>query len=320
MITQQRSIAQTLCRVLPPMASQRLFMTLAARERRRPPQRFVAPTITGSRFSHVTGDILADTVLACGFWDWRNLAIAAALCAPGESILEVGANTGTETLGYADIVGPSGHVHAFEPEPAIRQALEHNLLLNQRANVSVHGVAVADRCGTARFARAASEANSGTGHLAAQSADSPEDLIVPMVTLDSLAEQIGFARLLCVDVEGWEVAVLRGAQAYLRKHRPALIVEACSMLLERAGSSLDELAGELERFGYAIFEIGKVRLRSFAARHATRTDYERNWLCLPAERDSARGHVDAMLLRCALAPRFGRLNPLAPRALRRIAR
>ena len=36
----------------------------------------------------------------------------------GDVILEVGANVGTETVSYADIVGPDGIVHAFEPVPS----------------------------------------------------------------------------------------------------------------------------------------------------------------------------------------------------------
>mgnify|MGYP001460480885 CR=1 FL=1 len=45
------------------------------------------------------------------------MAIALALVSKGESIIEVGANIGTETVYYSDIVGSHGNVYAFEPFP-----------------------------------------------------------------------------------------------------------------------------------------------------------------------------------------------------------
>jgi FkbM family methyltransferase len=309
------SIAAALCRALPPMASQRLFMTLRSRRRSAPPRKFVATTITGSRFSFVTGDLLADTLRACGFWDWRNLAIAAALCAPGDRIIEVGANTGTETLGFSDIVGPRGHVHAFEPEPALAQALRDNLEMNARTNVTIHTAAVADRNGTARFERSRNRVNSGTGHIAAAGRAETLTVEVPMVTLDALAQTLGPAKLLAVDVEGSELAVLRGASRYLASVRPAIVVEACAALLSRGESSLADLVTEVERHDYLVFEIGKLRLRPLVLDQLSDA-YEKNWLCVPRERRDVRKRVDRTLVCCALAPRVPGLNPIVYAPLR----
>lgn len=44
-----------------------------------------------------------------GYYDWRVLVIAGAICSQGDTIVEVGANVGTETLGFADIVGVGAH-------------------------------------------------------------------------------------------------------------------------------------------------------------------------------------------------------------------
>ena len=53
-----------------------------------------------------------------GYFYCTAWGITLAIFAPGDTIVEVGANVGTETIGFSDIVGRSGRVIAFEPVPA----------------------------------------------------------------------------------------------------------------------------------------------------------------------------------------------------------
>jgi hypothetical protein len=43
--------------------------------------------------------------------------------------------------------------------------------------------------------------------------------------IDSMEEELGDARLLFVDAEGSEVGVLRGAEAFLSRHKPVIFIE-----------------------------------------------------------------------------------------------
>ena len=52
------------------------------------------------------------------------------------------------------------------------------------------------------------------------------------------------------DVEGWELHVLRGGQATLRQHRPALFLEIAEDALQRACSSPAAIWALLEPLGY----------------------------------------------------------------------
>ncbi|MBV9102909.1 MAG: FkbM family methyltransferase [Candidatus Eremiobacteraeota bacterium] len=305
----QDSLESVICKALPPMLSQRLHTALR-RWGTPPGRRFLTRTITGSRFRYVTGDVLADTMRACGFWDWRNLAVATALCDPGDTIVEIGAHIGTETLGYSDIVGPFGRVHAFEPEPALRAALEHNLTLNARRNVTVYRAAVGDHVGRVRFTRSSRADNSGAGHVGTQRADGSSSLDVSLVSLDSVADSIGRAALVAMDVEGFEVAVLRGGVQYLSRTRPACLLEACPALLARSGYALSDLYEALESVDYRAFEVGRLALRPTDACAAVAANYERNWLCLPLERCADSARVNRELLRAGLFFRIRGMNPL----------
>jgi FkbM family methyltransferase len=306
----RQTFAQTLCRALPPILAYRLATNVFMPRAPRSESPFVTRTITGALFGYHGGDILANQVRACGFWDWRMLAIAKALCADGGTILEIGANTGTETVSLATIVGQKGRVYAFEPEPSIFDALEANVRLNKFQNVRLFRLAIGDRRGAACFSPAARANNSGQGFLDLGRGENSFD--VPVATLDDEGATMETPRadLVIVDVEGHEIAVLRGARKYLRKHRPTLVLEAVAEQLERAGQSLSQLIDEVNALAYDVWAIHRVGIAPFPPTERMNREYHRNLLCLPRERARREAKVvAAMIRRCAFSPAF--LNPLA---------
>src|SRR3954467_8777217 len=57
-------------------------------------------------------------------------AVMLPLVGPGDTMVDVGANVGTVTLALANRVGPTGMIHAFEPQRVIHQLLATSLTLN----------------------------------------------------------------------------------------------------------------------------------------------------------------------------------------------
>src|SRR5688572_28766782 len=103
-------------RCCPPMVAGRLVSWLQPFDRAIPDAgEFVVKAQTGSPFPGRTDVLLGLRFTLHGYFDWRCWAVAIAVTRPGDTIIEVGANIGTETVGFADIVGPSGRVMAFEP-------------------------------------------------------------------------------------------------------------------------------------------------------------------------------------------------------------
>ena len=302
---ERKSFPQWLCRTLPPIVSFRLATRIFLRKRTAAGEIFVTSTITGALFSFRSGDVLADQVRMCGFWDWRSLAIAVTFCSPGDTIIEVGANSGTETVGFAQIVGPGGRVVAFEPLPAIADSLRHNVDINGFANVATVEAAVTDFDGNVSI-QPPSARNSGQGFMTTGSSDA--GISVVAVTLDSMIDKLGAAALMLVDVEGHEVSVLRGAAEYIRRFRPPLIVEAVAAQLARAGSSLEELGRQLASQGYTVFQINRI---SVTKPDLDRCDehYHQNWLCIPNGRSGMTKRVNAFFKACAFLPKpFQPLN------------
>ena len=146
------TIAQKICRPLPPIISQRVRSWIYPREiAAKDKYEFVENSITGSKFIGKTNDFFCHPFAVHGYYYWRAWAIALAVCSRGDSIIEIGANVGTETIGFSDIVGKSGNVIAFEPLPNNIKVLEIALAESQWKNINIHPYVVVDTDKIVRF-------------------------------------------------------------------------------------------------------------------------------------------------------------------------
>src|SRR5579872_6576850 len=304
------SLAQKICRPLPPLISQRVRgLVYPLRCAYRDDFKYIVRSQTGSVFQGSTGDFHGYPFSVHGYYEWRNWAIALALCSPGDTIIEIGANIGTETVGFRDIVGDAGRVFAFEPLPSNFQALRRVLLLNGCKNVNAFPLALGRASGKARFAPPDKKGASGSGHFAVNGErDSTNIIEVECATLDSLSPMIGTARMIFIDTEGAETAVIEGAGEYITRHQPAIVLEASPQLLVRAGSSLEELHVLLKSLAYETFVISRFGL---AVPRKLETAHSANWLCLPAGRQMSVRRIRRFLGACGLLPCVSGLNPLS---------
>jgi FkbM family methyltransferase len=126
---------------------------------------------------------------------------------PGDVFVDVGANIGALSLAASNIVGKSGHVFAVEAHPKTVEYLRGNVRLNRTENVSIIHAAAGDREGIVHFTSRRSDD---------QNYISSSGIEVPIRTLDSLLPDVPI-RLLKIDVEGFELFVLRGAEHSLQK-------------------------------------------------------------------------------------------------------
>jgi FkbM family methyltransferase len=301
--------AQTVCRILPPILSQRLRTLIYPMDRAESDDyEYVVRAQTGSLFKNTTGDFHGYPFSVHGYSEWRNWAIALALCSPGDTIIEIGANVGTETVGFADIIGNTGKVYAFEPLPSNVQALTQALEISRHQNVTVLTCALGEHCQRAHFAVPSEKRSSGIGHLLGLDEDNSSATIeVDCMTLDSLSDRVRPARVMFADTEGAEVSVLRGARDYIGRYQPFMVLEASAELLARAGSSIEELYLTVSDLGYQATRISRFGLAR-VERGGPMTAC--NWFCVPSTKLEAVRIVDRSLRVCGLLPCIPGLNPL----------
>ena len=137
---------------------------------------------------------------------------------PGMTVVDAGAHIGVHTVGFAELVGPSGQVFAFEPQRALYHLLCGNLALNGYSRVSAFQAGLAS---TARsITVAATEVSESLDGASGAQTQAREQ--VPTAPLDSFGlVQCHFIK---VDVDGMELDVLKGATETLVKHHPVLYV------------------------------------------------------------------------------------------------
>ncbi len=131
----------------------------------------------------------------------------------GMGVYDVGAQAGFYTLFFSRLVGPSGHVYAFEPCPIGGRDLIRHVESNHLLNVTILQVAVSDAAGLMPFSIDRGTCMNG---LVGESR-----LLVPTARLDNFAYH---PQLIKMDVEGGESRALMGARGLLESEHPILFV------------------------------------------------------------------------------------------------
>ena len=134
------------------------------------------------------------------------------------TVIDVGAHTGEYAICARAAFGPHAELHCFEPQPETFAMLERRLDDDPRARP--HRLALGAEAGVASLYGAASSSAFTSFYDAAFGAPGHEVTRVDEVevtTLDEVVAELGLGRidLLKVDVEGHELAVLRGASGLL---------------------------------------------------------------------------------------------------------
>lgn len=162
-------------------------------------------------------------------------------------LLDVGALHGLFALAFT-AGRPEARALALDPSPPASEVLRANLRLNPGCEVEPLAVAAGAAVGELRMQLNWQHLEALPAGTAAAGA-----VTVPMVTLDQLAAERGFAPdLMKIDVEGYELAVLAGARRILTNDRPLLFLEVHPARLAALGSSAAAVGELLGEVGYRL--------------------------------------------------------------------
>ncbi|MGQ0713205.1 MAG: FkbM family methyltransferase [Gemmatimonadaceae bacterium] len=168
-----------------------------------------------------------------------------AIARNAQCVIDAGANVGVWSALTARVLSAGGVVHAFEPAPvAYRYLADTARVAYGPGRIKAVHAAIGDREGIA-YLKLDNE-TAPTNRL------SDSGVTVPMTTIDAYCRANGIApSAIKVDVEGAEVALLRGAAETLRRHRPVLVLD----LHWRDGTTPSLMSEVLETLGYVAHRI-----------------------------------------------------------------
>lgn len=207
-------------------------------------------------------DTIQSFVYFFGIWEPAITAYLTQTLAPGDIVIDIGANVGYDTLLASHLVGPEGMVHAIEASPYVHHLLTENLALNQTANVTTYLAAACasfctvpvylhDKCNLGGSTIMPAVAGRRAVTLEATVPGRPLTAIVPEA--DIIA-----ARLIKIDVEGAEWPVVQGFAdllPHLSSHTE-LLIEVSAEGLADHGVSTASFVDLFRRAGFSPYVIG----------------------------------------------------------------
>ena len=201
---------------------------------------------------------IAPHIMMRGIFGEYETNIIRKIIEPGMTVIDIGANFGYFSLLLSGLVGESGKVFAFEPDPSAFKLLSRNIKENGIKNVFLINKALSDRTGHTKLYL--DKDNQGEMSLSLDNVDKPCGCVyVETITLDSyfarLNEKIDFIKM---DVQGAEGMVIDGAKEILNKHKPKILFEFWPRGLNNLGFSPEELLTGLVSVGYKIKEVKEV--------------------------------------------------------------
>jgi FkbM family methyltransferase len=208
----------------------------------------------------LTHELLAGSPWKSVPWEPDEQAVMRAVVRPGDVVADIGANIGLHTALLADLVGPAGHVHAFEPNGDLLHPLRRTA--GHAGNVTVHGVGLGDKAEVRDFyipedLSMASLADWTEGRVGDVHVGSCEIRVLDDLVRDG---KVGLPRFIKCDVEGAETLAFRGARDTLNRPDAAIVLyEANARSAQAFGFSIETATSVLRGLSAARFEIFHVQ-------------------------------------------------------------
>ena len=198
----------------------------------------------------------------------RELQFFEGLDLKGNVIYDVGASSGSHTLMFRRLIGPTGHVYSFEPEPTCFLGLTQHIKINELSNVSAFQLALGNAFeqrkmvvpDPARVSLAGTLSESLQSVLTAEQV--LKELTVDVVRMDDWhrEHQAKDPDLIKIDVEGFELQVIDGAQELLEHARPLVFIEIDGADTQEREHIARGVMTRLRKLGYGFVHMETDRI------------------------------------------------------------
>ena len=155
-----------------------------------------------------------------GVYEQGTVSVLQDFLRSGDTFVDVGANIGWLSLVAANKVGNQGQVYAFEPVPSTFEILTSNKELNQFSQITLNQFAL----GNKEEILTIYPEKENRGGASILNHQSENGIQIEVRILDKLKLE-STINVIKIDVEGFELDVLKGAINTIKKDKPNLIIE-----------------------------------------------------------------------------------------------
>ena len=181
-------------------------------------------------------------------FDQNVLPVLLPFIKEGDVVIDVGANIGAYTKAFIEKAGDSGFIYCFEPNKEAFECLQYNI---RNENSHLFNVALGSTGGKVRVLSDSEHPN----NIGMNFCDAVNSGDINLMTLDKFElEKCDFIK---IDVEGWELEVLIGANNTIDKYKPNLYIEINERALRRNHLIPLDIFSWLTKKGYSFRNIYK---------------------------------------------------------------
>lgn len=211
-------------------------------------------------------DLIQSQLLRGEPWEPEAAKVFEQYVKPGMSVVDMGAYNGVHTVRLAQLVGPTGHVYAFEPNPPAVAMLRENVRLNGvEAQTTVYPVGVSDPPVTGYVKLSDNPHNLGGAHMCSEederthrlNCQNASQVKIELIRIDDdlqrwIPTRVGFVK---IDVEGHEDRVIAGSRAWLTRDHPVIHIELWNddkRRQENLPTTVADMIRQIEELGYKL--------------------------------------------------------------------
>lgn len=247
-------------------------------------------------FLLLRGDLISQYADIYGEWSESEVLLFREILGINDNVIEIGANLGLHTIPLSRFV-PHGKVICFEPQRIIYQILCANCAINNCTNIHAYNLAIGDAPGQVKIPCATYDQPWNYGAYSIKDGYNAEGVFgdavwtesVSVIRLDEHPDValLTSLKLLKIDAEGMEIAVLNGAKETIAKFRPRIFAE------NNKAETGDNLITALHSLDYDCYW--------FCSERATQQNYNKiqwklpgadyNMICFPKEKNINPGSL-----------------------------
>ncbi len=224
---------------------------------------------------------IANYILTGGIPEHFEIEIVRQILPTIKMFIDVGANIGHYCLVAAKEIGLGGRVYAFEPQPDCCEVLGHTISLNNwEDRLIVHQIALGSESTEMSLYLA------GSGSTLDDNFNDNQSNKAIIVNVDTLDSQIAFhgcsqVDFIKIDVEGYELQVLKGAEKTIQEFTPVIFIEIADRIRGReyVNHNYRETLQWLQDRGYRIYKCTEDGRLKKVNPHS-RSDHLAMYLCL----------------------------------------
>lgn len=206
----------------------------------------------------------------------------------GDIFIDVGANIGLMSIFSSRAVGKKGKVYSFEPVLETFTILQKNIEINKIRNIDAFNIGISDSKGKSFIYTNPSAGKGSSSFIKPPDQSESKEYEIIIETLDEflIGHDLTNIRMVKIDVEGWELHVLRGAKPLLQSPQAPIICIEYSKLTGSNNDSEDIYSYIIEINNYLIYKLEKgkgVSSKLIKVKNASELPYHDNLFCFLPE-------------------------------------